>query len=129
MEFHHGLKVVLPQLHSILGRILAPLPNRRGSDREADPGANAGGAAAGANTGAGGAGGPDNGASTPSACIGAGGVAAAERRDRYTLFALQCLIEAAHKYETAAKAVRWGWCRCVLLDSINFLSYETMGND
>ncbi|CAL8465089.1 g4624 [Coccomyxa elongata] len=89
------------KLHLILGRILAPLPVRRGSDREADPDANPGGAAGGANTGAG----------TGGANTGPGGAAAAERRDRYTLYALQCLIEAARKYETAAEAVRWGWCR------------------
>ncbi len=49
---------------------------------------------------------------TPGNRAGPGGAAAAERRDRYTLYALQCLIEAARKYETAAEAVRWGWCRC-----------------
>lgn len=107
---------VAAQLHSILGRILAPLPGRRGSDRDADPDASMGGiaktgAASSANIGTG-AGGANTGTSTTGACIGTGGAAAAERRDRYTLYALQCLVEAARKYETAAEPVRWGWCRC-----------------
>ncbi|BDA50725.1 hypothetical protein COCOBI_16-4020 [Coccomyxa sp. Obi] len=89
------------KLHSILGRILAPLPGRRGSERDADPDVGSTGAAGSANTGPG-AGGANTGPS---------GAGASERRDRYTLYALQCLIEAAHKYVTAAEPVRWGWCR------------------
>ncbi len=56
--------MLVAQLHMILGRILAPLPVRRGSDREADPDASLGGAAGGANTGAG-TGGANTGKSTP----------------------------------------------------------------
>ena len=30
---------------------------------------------------------------------------------RYTLAALQGLVEAARKYEASGSPVRWGWCR------------------
>ena len=78
-------------MHSILARILTPLAGKRSGEREIDA---ADDAAAGAEA--------------------TGGAAAAERRDRYTLCALQCLIEAAGRYGTLVAPVRWGWCRCVL---------------
>ena len=75
------------QLHAILGRILTPLPGKRSGEHSVDA--------------------ADGGVAGPG-----GGAAAAERRERYMLCALQCLIEAAGKFETAASPVRWGWCRC-----------------
>lgn len=82
------------QVHNILGRILAA--KRVEAEQPPAPGA--------------------------AACPGpgGGGVAAAERRERYMLCALQCLIEAAKKYETASAPVRWGWCRWELVLASSF---------